>query len=200
MKKIISIVSIILAFVMLTSAASAGTVTRTMDKDYLRIGETETSINVTLTGIGVTDQEMPGYGAIETLPSNIIVSNVTDHTDAINDLNDNTKWSFVTLNGNVLIYNIKLDTSASVGTYPISGTFVDSNKNIGVISPSGMSIRILEECTNDPVCYYNTNSYPGIQRDEVINAVADYFDLNNHLEVDLSLADVLKVVRAYLGL
>ncbi len=168
---------------------SPGTVTRTMDKDYLRIGDTGGSIIVTLTGVGVTDAELSVWGAIETTNANVDVTTVTPKTD----VEGNNPYSFATLDGNVLEYKLTLKSGASVGTYLLSGTFIDSNTGTGVISPD-MNIRILPDCLSDPVCYYDTNGIDGIQKPEIITAVKDYF------EYKLTLEKVLLVVRAYLGL
>ena len=45
----------------------------------------------------------------------------------------------------------------------------------------------------DPVDTYDTNVTPGIQIDELFDAIDDYFDD----DVDLSIDDLFKVIDAY---
>lgn len=168
-----------------------GTVRRTMDKDYLRIGDTGKSINITLTGNNISDSDVPAWGAIETLPTAVVITLMTSNAS----IEEN---KIVTMGGNELKYKITVSSGAISGTYSISGTFIDAYKQTGVITPNVMSIRILPVCNGthngDPVCYYDTNGISGIQRSEIIDAVRAYF------EGPLTLGNVLKVVRAYLGL
>ncbi len=193
MKKIKSIVTLVMLLLILPTTmaeTSTGRVTRSMIGDYLRVGDADRNIIFTLEGDNPDTFKF--LGVVETLPENVAIEVLTEHGDK--QKIDPTHYSFTSIDSTGVKYKITSGT-AIVGTYTISGTFVDSYKNTGTIN--SVNIRILPECTNDPICYYDTNGVPGLQRDEVINATVDYF---NDTNFDPTLNEVLQVVRAYLGL
>lgn len=189
--KILVLVLVIMMLVVSIGTALAVTVTRTIEgQNYTYVGSTTKNITINLTG------SPPGnfslfWGAIETLPENINVVLLTANADVIKV--NAVSWSFASINGNTLRYNITANNSAIPGFYLINGTFKDDMNMSGIISEN-MNIRIAPNNTISIISAYDTNGIVGIQKEEVLNAVWDYFFYIINLD------NTLLVVRTYLGL
>ncbi len=183
---------VVLLFAQATFAESS--VRRTIEGDnFTYVGDTTKNITINLTGS--PEGNFSFWGAVETLPENMNVVLLTANSNVIKV--DSVNWSFASINGNVLRYNLTSNATPIDGVYIIPGWAVDSeNMNILTIPDTHDTyIRIAPAHGVDIVFIYNTNGVPGIQKDEVVNAVWDYF-----YGIIPSLTEVLKVVRAYLGL
>lgn len=169
--------------------AQISSVTRTIDGDnFTYVGSITKNITINLTGIPSSNFSF--WGAIETLPENINVVLLTDNANVlkVNAVN----WSFASINGNTLKYNITANNSTTPGFYFINGIFKDNENMDGIISEN-MNIRIAPNNTISIISAYDING-DGLQREEVLNAIWDYFFYIINLD------NALLVVRAYLGL
>jgi type 1 fimbria pilin len=189
----------VFVILLLTHSAFAASVNRTIEgNNFTYVGNLTVNITVVLT----IDANSSMWGANETLPANVNVTLITGNADVIQK--DAINYSFVSINGSILKYNITALSNATSGFYNISGWFRDSdyqnNLNNGTITNSSgtgnyTSIRIAPRNNETNLIErYNTNGNAGIQKDEAIDAVFDYFNQA------ISMADVLTVVRAYLGM
>lgn len=184
------LISMLVVLLLTQMVSATATVTRTIEgQNYTYVGNTTKNITINLTGSPASNFSF--WGAVETLPENINVVLLTENASVIQQ--DTRTWSFVTINGNILRYNITSNTNAITGVYFINGTFNDSYNTNGIINEN-MSIRIVPNNTISIISAYDTNTISGIQREEVLNAIWDYFFYIINID------NALLVVRAYLGL
>lgn len=179
-----------------TANTSSGVVTRTLDKKYINLTNPDDIIKVTINASNNADM-FEFYGVVETLPENMNVAvmpgqNVTMTSRA--NTTDGTKTDYIftgfSLNSAPLRYNISSE-NLDAGAYTITGYFKDSYNNSASVIPDSV---IKAYNFIDPIIRYDTDNDNKIERPEVINDVSDYF------KDQLSLEEVMVVVRAYLGL
>lgn len=171
-----------------TIVGTSPTVIRTIEgDDFLRVGDINKNTTINLTSGGGNNTTFQFWGVVETLPPNVSVNILTHNVSVIKN---NYNYSFVIINSSTLRYNITPTHNSTPGYYNITGYFVDSYNNTHKITPFNTTIRIFSESFD--VMFYDRNNNGSIEREEVLEAVSDYF------KYIITIDDVLVVVRDYL--